>query len=282
MTTDVLVHGANVRIAPGSAVLPLARTEARRLIRSPALVLYAAYFVVTALWEAVFADRRGSAWTAIGLATMALFLLGPLTFAAAHLASSAARRGRTAELLMATPVDQRRRDLGLCLGVLAGPATFALALAGTSALLAGDGVSLRLNGWPWTVGPWTWTDIAQVPAIVLGAGILGVVVERWFPFPGSLLVGLYVMCQVAVWLQATRDALAVRPWLAPYVVITWWNDGAWELFGSQAWHLAYLLALSGLGVCAVALRQRERRTGWLIAGSVAVATVVATGLLQLP
>ncbi len=286
MSTDVLaVVGSDVPTRQQLAVAVLGRRQAWWLMRSPALVSYAVYgavIMIVGTVEATAGDAPSpwgraalAEWTAI----YSPFLLGPLTFVAAHLVASSARRSGADLLLAATPVDRRCRDLGLCLGVLAGPAMVALAIAGVSARLAGDGHPGPIDGG--AVGPWLWIDVAQVPAIVLGAGILGIVVARWLTFAGSLFLGFVGMVVVTVWLLAP-GATALRGWFAPYVTVTWWNDGDWKLWGSQAWHLAYLLGLSGLGVCALALRQPERRGRWLIAGAVAAAIVVTTGLLQLP
>jgi cytochrome bd-type quinol oxidase subunit 2 len=151
----------------------------------------------------------------------------------------------------------------------------ALLLTAVSAWLA-SGAEFTADA---TAASWSWLDIAQVPAIVLGAGVLAVVLARWMPFPGSLLIGFVGLVVGTGWLVS--GAPEVRPWLAPYVAIEWWSDDG-ALRGSPVWHLAYLLALSGLGVCVVALRQAERRTGWLTAGAIAFAAVITAGLLQLP
>lgn len=277
---------AGIRLRP--PVGSLGRTEAVRILRSPAILLLVGYLVVMVGFETVTAGSgsRGffsRAAMAEVLATFCILTLGPITFVATHLIASSARRSGSDRLLVATPVDYRRRDLALCLGVLAGPALFGLAVALVAAVVAGGGRLVPGIDWTWTIGPWRWTDVLQVPAIVLGAGILGIVVARWARFPGSLVVGFVALILGTGWLHSSPGALAVRPWFAPYIAIRWWSDEAvWVLFGSPVWHTAYLFALSGLGVCAVALRHRERRGPWLVAGAVAVALVVTTGLLQLP
>jgi hypothetical protein len=289
MTADLIAIGSTrpPRLRLLSPIIALGRTEAVRVLTSPAILLLVAYLVVMVGFETITATDgsrgfRNRAAMAEVMATFCIFLLGPITFVSTHLAATSARRSGSDRLLVATPVDQRRRDLGLCLGVLAGPALFALVLAAAAAVVAGAGRLVPGIDWIWTIGPWRWTDVLQVPAIVLGAGILGVVVARWVVFPGSLVLGFVALIVGTGWMQASAGALALRPWFAPYIAIRWWSDDAWVLFGSPTWHLAYLLSLSVLGVCAVALRQRERRGRWLRAGGVAVALVVATGLLQLP
>jgi hypothetical protein len=290
MTADLIAIGSTrpPRLRLLSPIIALGRTEAVRVLTSPAILLLVAYLVVMVGFETITATDgsrgfRNRAAMAEVMATFCIFLLGPITFVSIHLAATSARRSGSDRLLVATPVDQRRRDLGLCLGVLAGPALLALVFAAAAAVVAGAGRLVPGIDWIWTIGPWRWTDVLQVPAIVLGAGILGVVVARWVVFPGSLVLGFVALIVGTGWLQASPGALAVRPWLAPYVAIRWWsNEEVWVLFGSPGWHTAYLFALSGLGVCVVALRHRERRGRWLVAGAVAVALVVTTGLLQLP
>jgi len=290
MTADVIAIGSTrlPRLRLSSPMIALGRTEGMRILRSPAILLLVGYLVVMVGVETVTAGSgsRGffsRAAMAEVMATFCIFTLGPITFVATHLIASSARRSGSDRLLVATPVDYRRRDLALCLGVLAGPALFALLFAGAAAVVAGGGRVVPGIDWTWTIGPWRWADVLQVPAIVLGAGILGIVVARWATFPGSLVLGFVALIVGTGWLQASPGALAVRPWLAPFVAIRWWsNEEVWVLFGSPVWHTAYLFALSGLGVCVVAIRHRERRGRWLVAGAVAVALVVTTGLLQLP
>lgn len=289
MTADVIAVGSArpPRLRLQSPMIALGRAEAERVVTSPAIVLLVAFVLVMVGIETVNPGSatpgfRSRAAMAEVLATFCILLLGPMTFVATHLAATSARRSGSDRLLVAVPVDQRRRDLALCLGVLAGPVALALVLALAAAAMAGGGTVVPGLDWTWTVGPWQWTDVLQVPAIVLGAGILGIVVARWVALPGSLLVGFVALIAGTQGLHSDPGALAVQPWLAPYVAIGWWNDAAWVRFGSPVWHTAYLFALSGLGVCAVALRQPGQRGRWLLASVVAVALVVVTGLLQLP
>ncbi len=284
MTPDVLAVGPEDRARRQSAIGVLGRKEAWRLLTSPAIPLLLGYLVLVMGVDALGGgDDSKPLFNRDALSELlsyvSLLFLGPLTFVATHLLATSSRRSGSERLLVATPVDRRRRDLALCLGVLAGPAMAALAVAGLSALLA-DGV-MTTSGGTVTANAWSWTDFAQVPAIVLGAGVLGVVVARWLPYPGSLLLSLVVMVLGTGWMVAADGVTAIRPWLAPYVAISWWTDQPWISEGSYAWHLAYLLSLSGIGVCAVGLRRSERRGRWLGAATFALAAVVATGLLQL-
>jgi hypothetical protein len=262
----------------------LSRKDAWRILSSPAIPLLLCYLVlVVGVDLAAGGDetnfRNRAAWAELA-GYLGLLIAGPITFVATHLVATSARRSGADRLLIATPVDQRRRDLALCLGVLVGPAAVGLMLAGVAAWLV-SGVE-RTPGDNLDIDQWVWTDAAQVPAIVLGAGVLAIVVARWLPWPGALLAAFVALIFGTGWLSSGTDVTAIRPWLAPYVVIHWWSDSAWTHGGSPVWHLTYLLALSGLGVCAVALRQPGRRARWLVASAVALAATVTAGLLQLP
>ncbi len=284
MSTEALVVRPDIvhtRRLPSIAVL--GREEARRILTSPAFPLLAAYLTLILGVNFIAGGDENSGLTrrtalAEFTAYLALLLWGPMTFVATHLVATSARRSGNERLLSAMPVDRRRRDLSLCLGVLSGPVVLGLALAGVSAWLAsgaeftGDAADTS----------WSWLDIAQVPAIVLGAGVLAIVMARWLPFPGSLPVGFVALILFTGWLMSSGGGRALRPWFAPYVIIGWWSHGGWHTGASPVWHPVYLLALSALGICVIALRQPERRTGWLAAGAVAVAAVITAGLLQLP
>jgi hypothetical protein len=262
----------------------LSRKEAWRILSSPAIPLLLCYLVlVVGVGLAAGGDepyfRSRAGWAELA-GYLGLLIAGPITFVATHLVATSARRSGADRMLTATPVDKCRRDHALCLGVLVGPAAASLVLAGVAAWLV-SGVE-RTPGDNLDVDRWVWTDVAQVPAIVLGAGVLAIVVARWLPWPGALLAAFVALIFGTGWMVSAEGATAVLPWFAPYVAIDWWSSAAWTRGGSPVWHLTYLLALSGLGVCAVALRQPERRGRWLVAGAVALAATVAAGLLQLP
>jgi hypothetical protein len=265
----------------------LSRKEAWRVLSSPATPILLTYLLLVAGVDVVVGGDQSEGMfrrEAIAelLAYVGLLLYGPITFVGAHLVTSSAGRSGSERMLAATPLGERRRDLALCLGVLVGPVLVSLVVAATSAWLA-SGLPMVPDSDGQVPDYWSWIDVAQVPAIVLGGGILGVVVARWLRFPGSLLLGFVAMVIGTGWLLTGEGAAAIRPWFAPYVIIPWWSESSWATAGgSQVWHLAYLLGLSGLGVCAVALRHPWRRARWLVAATVALGMVVVAGVLQLP
>lgn len=284
MTSAVLtVEPALIAGSGHRPVAVIARVEGMRVLRSPAVPILCCYLLLGfGLDGIVSKEGWGSvdrAEIADLIAYLCLLVLGPMTFVATHLVATSTRRSGAERLIAAVPVDKRRRDLGLCLGVLAGPATAALALTAFAAWLATD-----INPDParqLDVEPWSITDIAQIPAIVLGAGILAIVLARWIPLPGSMLVGFVGLLFFTGWMVADGSSVA-QHWLAPYVVTQWWFDSEWTVGGSPSWHLVYLLGLSALGVCAVALRQPERRRPWLSASAAVAVLVITAGILQLP
>ncbi len=275
--------GRAVTTIPGaSGLLPLARREAWRLVTSPAILVMAVYFLllggVGAVddWRALM-DR--SVWAEF-IAYVCLLLLGPVTYISAHLVASSARRSGAGPQLDAAPMDPRRRDLALCLGVLIGPGGVALGLALLGAWLA-SGVGFTSTDGP-TIVEWSATDVAQIPVLILGAGILGVVVARWLRFPGSLLVGFVGMCALTLWMMSPPWP-ATQPWFSWFAIIPWFADVPARIpTPSMAWHAVYLLAWSWVGVCAVALRHPEGRRPWLAALGVGVILVAGAGVAQLP
>ena len=285
MTTEVVVgRPVDVGTSPAAPLLPLARREAWRMLTSPALMLMVGYFVLIGGVGAVqdwreLLDRAALAEFA---AYIGLLLLGPVTFICAHLVATSARRAGASAQLDASSMAGRHRDLALCLGVLIGPATLALGLALAGAWLA-SGVVVTLNPEAPGVMDWSASDVIQLPALVLGAGILGVVVARWLRFPGSLLVGFIGMCTLTLWMMAPALP-AVRPWLSWFAMISWFSDmdAALTPAASMAWHAAYLLAWSWVGVCAVALRHGDGRRAWFLGLGIGVVVLVGTGIAQIP
>lgn len=270
-------------LPPSSGMLPLARREAWRLVTSPAILVMAVYFLLIGGVGAVqdwreFVDR--SVWAEF-IAYVCLLLLGPVTYISAHLVASSARRSGAGPQIDAAPMDGRRRDLALCLGVFIGPAAVALGLALVGAWLASGVVFTDPDG-P-TIVDWSVTDVAQVPALVLGAGILGVVVARWLRFPGSLLVGFVGMCALTLWMMAP-PLPATRPWFSWIALISWFSDvdAALTPTPSMAWHATYLVAWSWVGVCAVALHHPEGRRPWLVGLGLGVILLAGAGVAQLP
>ncbi len=279
MSAD-LVEGRATSVSTGEllGLFPLARREAWRMVTSPAMAVLAAYFVLVVGVDS-FTDFSSITRSVVVefLAVITGMMLGVAIFLATHLTASSARRAGAEAQLSASPMDPVRRDLALCLGVLLGPAMVCLALS-----LLGAALSRGLTP---TFGedviePWTITDVLQGPAMVLGAGILGIVVARWLPFPGSLLIGWFGM--VYLTLAMTGQGGATIPWLSWFMVSSGSSETSLIPQAAIAWHTVYLFAWSALGVCVVGLRQSSRKRGWMVASLVALAVVALAGYLQLP
>lgn len=285
MSTYAMVHpqpaAITTRSVSAAAVVALAGREALRLVTSKVWLGLLGYVVLVFGVDSI---QGTGIWSRAALAELIVYILvlylGPFTFVASHLVATSARRGGAARSLSAVPLDRRRRDLALCLGVLIGMVPVAVGLAGVASWAASG--PARQAATELTTPTFALIDIAQVGAIVLGAGVLGVVVARWLPFAGSLLIGFVAMVAVVVIMTSTESIGADLPWFAPYVAIENVTSGPWIAFGSRGWHLGYLVALSVLGTCVAAVRHPgEGRRPWVVAALLAACAVVATGVLQL-
>jgi len=280
MTTDVLTAGsvttrtARVRLP---AVVVLGWREARRILTSPVFVVMALLLVATSGIASVdggLAPRwpSGESWY-VAISFFVLLYAGLLTYAAAHLVASSARRTHADRLHEATPLGARGRSGALCLGVLFGPAAVALGLTIVLAFLGADLVIVENEG---ALGG---AELAQLPLLVLGAGLFGVMTATWLRFPGSLPLGLLTLVFGTAWLVGEQSGSTV-PWFAPYTSAESWLDTAWTYAGSHAWHAVYLLGLCGLACCATMLRERTGRRRWVLVTVVVLAATVVAGAAQ--
>jgi hypothetical protein len=255
---------------------PLAQREAWRTLTSPALAIVGVYFVLTIGLSGIAGEHWSRALLAEFAGVIGVFF-AIAVFPAVHLTATSARRTGAEAQLAATPQGPLNRDLALCLAVVLGPGLVALVTALLGKWAAGDGVEDRVNDIQ--MDPWTLTDVLQLPALAIGAGILAVVVARWLPFPGSLLIGLFGMMFLTLWV-ADQGKFA---WLSWFVVSA---ESVEESLIAPTeylvWHTAYLFAWSVLGVSAIGIRQASRKRGWIIAFAVSLAAVAVTGLLQIP
>ncbi len=277
MSADVVEHRALARPSLHiTGLLPLALREGARMLTSPAIALTAVYVLFVGGVGTITGEEISRAMAAEFAEVIAMFF-AIVVFPAAHLTATSARRAGAEAQLSAAPTDPLRRDLALCLGVVLGPGLVGLVIALLGRWAAGGGVVDVVNDV--SVDPWTSTDVLQVVAMVIGAGILGIVVARWLPFPGSLLIGFVGMVFLTVW----AAGLKTYGWFAWFQVSS--SDVKWSLAAPTAhlaWHTAYLFAWSAVGVCAIGIRQAPRKRFWLVAFFVSLGLVAVTGMLQLP
>jgi hypothetical protein len=125
-------------------------------------------------------------------------------------------------------------------------------------------------------------ELAQLPFVLAGAGLLGVLAARWLPFTGGVLM---------TFVAATLGGIIVFRRFDTGVWWMWWTTDAIPetSFSDQPpgpgnpWlHAAYL---AGLCTCAALAATYRHRSQWrrlaLVGGPVLTATL-ALGWLQLP
>jgi hypothetical protein len=246
----------------------LIRGEARRLVRHPLLWLVPVVVAVTAAADSASDGRNADYW--YGTIFIAVAFFGPIiVLFAANLVASGARRSRAEEMLQVTPTSDTRRAWAMSLGI-------ALPLAGIGAVGAAVmAVISRLNDIP-AKDLMNAGELAQLPLVIAGAGLLGVLAARWLPFAGGVLI---------VFVVATMGGLVVFRHLYGGTWWMWWTTGmtfeGWTPVPGRPWlHVAYLTGLCACAAVAAVYRSQGRRLV-LVGGPVLAATLVLGGL-QLP
>jgi hypothetical protein len=243
--------------------------EARRLARHPVLWPLPVVVIVTSALDGASGGRTIGYW--YGTIFVAVAFFSPMfVLFAANLVASGARRGRAEEMLNVTPTTDTRRTWAMCLGV-------ALPLAGAGAVAAGAMALIdSVNNIPpedlQSAG-----ELAQIPFILAGAGLLGVLGARWLPFAGGVVV---------TFVAATLGGVVLFGRFDSGIWWMWWSTGTTfedrAPVPGQPWlHVAYL---AGLCVCATVAAVYRDRAQWprlaLIGAPVLAATLVL-GWLQL-
>ncbi|WP_426514050.1 hypothetical protein ACPPVO_27565 [Dactylosporangium sp. McL0621] len=242
--------------------------EARRLLRHPVLWLVPVVVAVTSAADSASAGRNADYWYSTIFIAVTFF--GPIiVLFAANLVASGARRSRAEEMLQATPTADTHRTWAMSLGI-------ALPLAGIGAVAAAAmAVIGSLNDIPaddlMSAG-----ELAQLPLVIAGAGLLGVLAARWLPFAGGVLI-VFVLATLGG-LVAFRHIHGGTWWM-------WWTTGMtfenWTPVPGRPWlHVAYLTGLCACAAIAAVYRSQGRRL-LLVGGPVLAATLVLGGL-QLP
>lgn len=247
---------------------PLIGKQARHFARHPVLWLVPVVVALATAVETPSAGRTAGYW--YGTIFVAVAFFGPLlVLFAANLVASSARRSRAEEMLNVTPTTDTRRTLAMCLGI-------ALPLAGAGAIAAG---AMALIDSMANIPPedlLTAGELAQLPFILAGAGLLGVLAARWLPFAGGVLI---------TFVLATLGGLVVFGRFDSGTWWMWWSTSAafWEVppVPGEPWlHVAYLF-----GLCACAIVAAVYRSQWPRLALVGVPFLAATlvlGWLQLP
>jgi hypothetical protein len=252
-----------------AALAPLIGREALRLARHPVLWLAPVVITVASALDGASNGRNASYW--YGTVFVAVAFFGPLfVLFAANLVASGARRSRAEEVLNVTPTSDPRRTWAMSLGI-------ALPLAGAGAI--GVGAMALLDGFN-TIRPQdlqTAGELAQLPFILAGAGLLGVLAARWLPFAGGVVI---------MFILATLGGLVLfGRWNAGYWWM-WWSTG-WPVEGrtpvpGEPWlHAAYLAGLCACATVAAVYRHRRQWPRLVLVGVPVLAVTLALGWLQL-
>ncbi len=277
MTTDraPALRRAGTPTQATRAVVLLGWHEGRRMLTRPVYLFIVAALLLSGIGGI---DNLGSA--EVHYLGAALMMYGALaTLFAASLVATSARRSGAEALFGAAPLDPQLRTLATGLGVLLGPVAVASLL--TIGLAVVDHVfdpvldATTLTGW----------EYVQLPLIWLGAGLLGVSLARWLPWPGVPLAACVALIAWTLWSADLVDTGHSAGFLMPFVITSQ------EVFGLQngppmgqlGWHAGYLLGLCLLALTAALLSHRPLRQRAVVGfGVLAAVQTVSAAWLQLP
>jgi hypothetical protein len=274
-TQEVLVTGADKahvartplgRSGPWRQVPHLARLDAVRMLRHPAMLVGVGWFVL-----GVGIDTGDvSPYDRYTTATATLvFLMGIPAFVAVNMVATSGRRSGVDEWAGALPVPALHRTVGMLVAACT-PGLLAVVLSvGYLALTPGE-----------TLLPVLWQHVAAQGAALLGAGLLGVAVARLLPWPGAPLLVAVALVVSNVWVAGHWSYLGAYTEFLDYTSSP--SDVPARIPGSAPWHLTYLLALSALAAAGALLPVARRRYLPFLAGAAAGTLVLLAGWLQLP
>ncbi|TDV43075.1 hypothetical protein [Actinophytocola oryzae] len=250
-----------------AAMTPLIGREARHLVRHPVLWPLPAVIAVTSALDSASDGRTAGYWYGTIFVAVAFFAPMFVLFAA-NLVASGARRGHAEEALDVTPTADTIRTWAMSLGIALPPAGVGAVAAVAMALV--DSVNDIPRQDVLTAG-----ELAQLPFILAGAGLLGVLAARWLPFAGGVLI---------VFVLATLGGLVAFGRFDAGVWWMWWSTerilGVRSPVQGEPWlHAAYLAGLCACAAVAAVYRAQRSRLA-LVGGPVLAATLVL-GWLQL-
>lgn len=255
------------------AIALLSWREARRILTRPVYLLLVAGLLTGGVSSA---EARSGALVQRTIVILLTYGALATLFAVSLVATSARRTGAEAQLA-ATPLDSQLRTLATGLGVLLGPVGLASLLTlvlffverSTGAKLEGT-----FSGWEYIALPLTW----------MGAGLLGLALARWLPWPGMPLAALVGLIAWTVWGVHLLDAGNSAGFLMPYVISAQeLGMGTTSAIGHLGWHAVYLLGLCLLALGAALLSHRPLRQRTVVGFIVLSAVLTASaGWLQVP
>jgi hypothetical protein len=269
VTGDRRVHVATrslSRSGPWHQVPHLARLDAIRVLKHPAMLVGVVWFVLGVGIE----NDLPSAYDRYTAATASLVLvLGIPTFVAVNMVATSGRRSGVDEWSAALPVPFLHRTVATLLAACA-PALVGLVLTlGYLALTPGE-----------TLLPILWQHVAAQVAALLGAGLLGVAVARLLPWPGLPLLVAVALVTANLWVSGHW------PYLGAYTEFVLGTASPDDLParapGSASWHLVYLVALGALAAAGALLPVARRWYLPFLVGAALGSVVLVAGWFQLP
>jgi hypothetical protein len=276
--TSTMPHSLHGTGQAGLAAM--AKIEARRFVRHPVFLVgiaaAAALIAVLGFLNDDPANVDVMSWPVVP----AFFIGLPSLIVAARLTRSTEV---AAEAMAAAPGTEARRTLAVALACVV---PFAAGLAWLGAMFVALAVKApAAQEWWFPTAPdlHVWSSlIALVPVACLGAGLLGVLVGRWWRFPGAAAVATVLLVVVTMFQIPFADGSEgvrseLRLW-APWAMAHsgGLEDGTALLYaGNATFYLGYVLCLCAAAVLAAVWHDRTARTRRL---TVAFAGVVVVGL----
>jgi len=245
--------------------------EAQRLVVHPAYLVGAFVVAPTMGLGAVAGASLPSARQVFDVVVnVQLVWYGLMSLMAAGLVASLPRRSGAEEVLESQPASLGTRAAARCLAVLLGPT------AVSAILTAGVWLLERSQDEPF--GTFSGAELVQVPFVVLGGGLLGVLAARWMRWRGGLLVALVGTVVATGWVLGQGRFGWLAPWTTNRTVL----DDDDFASGSQLWHATYLALLCGVAFVAVCLSDAVRRGRLFALGALVLAATALVGWAQLP
>jgi hypothetical protein len=265
------------------SVRQLGAFEARRMLRHPAYpigMIYVAVFAVAALTDDIESVPN---YLYLVVFLGLLLIYAPVTIIVANRVAAATYRRRNREALDGTPLDHRQRTVAMIVGLLRGPVLVASAGAAVVWIIGEFSTATTVvpNN---AVFQRTLLEYLQIPALVLGAGLLGIAIARWLPWPGVLPVAVLIVWLGTIALyqySGPENVVPTRTWFALWPAWVASESGMLprQPLGQEMAHLAYLLGLGCVaGVAALVRTDGPRRVLWIVAGGALVVTVLGAWL----